>query len=154
MHGDLVGKPVTAERMHPMSRAIEQENSFLQVLLKLIPSEVIAVFIFIQGVMPPALLPHLVMAIFLVAITPVYLKRASGVSSAAQLVVSTLSLVVWIYAIGTGPLRFVHPPYYEPWHGAVALAVWTLVPPIFLTQRETPKRLTKKAPAPRARGRR
>jgi hypothetical protein len=40
--------------------------------------------------------------------------------------------VVWIYAMGTGPLRFVRPPYYEPWHGAVLLAVWTLVPPMLL----------------------
>jgi hypothetical protein len=39
---------------------------------------------------------------------------------------------VWIYAMGAGPLRFVHAPFYEPWHGAVALAVWTLVPPMFL----------------------
>ena len=137
-----------------MSRSIEQENSFLQVLLKLIPSEVIAVFIFIQGVMPPALLPHLVVALLLVAITPVYLRRASGVDSRAQLVVSTLSLVVWIYAIGTGPLRFVRPPYYEPWHGAVALAVWTLVPPIFLTSREESKGQRKRAHGQRAPGRR
>jgi hypothetical protein len=137
-----------------MGRSIEQENSFLQVLLKLIPSEVIAVFIFIQGVMPPALLPHLVVALLLVAITPIYLSRASGVTSRPQLIVSTLSLVVWIYAIGTGPLRFVRPPYYEPWHGAVALAVWTLVPPIFLTPREEPKGRQRKAPGPRARGRR
>jgi hypothetical protein len=137
-----------------VSRTIEQENSFLQVLLKLIPSEVIAVFIFIQGVMPPSLLPHLVMAVILVAITPVYLARASGVTSRAQLVVSTLSLVVWIYAIGTGPIRFIHRPYYEPWHGAVALALWTLVPPIFLTPRETPTRPRKKATGQRAQGRR
>ena len=137
-----------------MSRSIEQENSFLQVLLKLIPSEVIAVFIFIQGVMPAELLPHLVVAVLLVAITPVYLNRASGVTSRAQPIVSTLSLVVWIYAIGTGPLRFIRPPYYEPWHGAVALAVWTLVPPIFLTPGEAPNALRKRAPAPRARARR
>ncbi len=117
-----------------MGREIEQENSFLQVLLKLIPSEVIAVFIFIQGVMPRLLLPHLIVAVLLVAITPLYLARATGVRSRAQLVVSTLSLVVWIYAMGIGPFRFVRPPWYEPWHGAVALAVWTLVPPMFLTR--------------------
>jgi hypothetical protein len=117
-----------------MSRAIEQENSFLQVLLKLIPSEVIAVFIFIQGVMPRSLLPHLVVALLLVAITPVYLYWAGGVRSRPQLWISTLSLVVWIYAMGAGPLRFVRPPYYEPWHGAVLLAVWTLVPPMFLAR--------------------
>jgi hypothetical protein len=115
-----------------MSRSIDADNSFLQVLLKLIPSEVIAVFVFVQGVLPRVLTPHLVVTILLVAITPLYLSRAMGVRSRIQLVVSTVSLVVWIYAMGAGPLRFVHAPFYEPWHGAVALAVWTLVPPMFL----------------------
>jgi len=118
-----------------MGRSIEQDNSFLQVLLKLIPSEVIAVFIFVQGVMPGRLWPHLVMALVLVGLTPLYLSFAAGVKSRAQLVLSTCSMVVWIYAMGTGPLRFVRPPYYEPWHGAVLLALWTLVPPMILSQR-------------------
>jgi hypothetical protein len=61
-----------------MGRSIEQENSFLQVLLKLIPSEVIAVFIFIQGVMPRLLLPSLIVTLLLVAITPLYLARCRG----------------------------------------------------------------------------
>jgi hypothetical protein len=133
-----------------MGRSIEQENSFLQVLLKLIPSEVIAVFIFIQGVMPRLLLPSLVVTLLLVAITPLYLARAAGVTSRAQLVVSTLSLVVWIYAMGVGPLRFVRAPWYEPWHGAVALAVWTLVPPMFLA-RPSARPAPAVSPAPRAR---
>jgi hypothetical protein len=117
-----------------MGRTIEQENSFLQVLLKVIPSELIAVFIFVQGVLPRIFLPHLLIALVLVGITPLYLARAAGVKSRPQLVVSTLSFVVWIYAMGIGPLRFVRPPFYEPWHGAVALAVWTLVPPMFLAR--------------------
>ncbi len=121
-----------------MGRAIEEENSFLQVLLKLIPSEVIAVFIFIQGIMPRSLFPHLAIALLLVAITPVYLYWAGGVRSRPQLWISTLSLVVWIYAMGAGPLRFVRPPYYEPWHGAVLLAVWTLVPPMVLARAGRP----------------
>jgi hypothetical protein len=74
------------------------------------------------------------MALVLVALTPLYLSLAAGVKSRTQLILSTLSLVVWIYAMGTGPLRFVRPPYYEPWHGAVLLAVWTLVPPMLLTR--------------------
>ena len=119
-----------------MGRTIEQENSFLQVLLKLIPSEVIAVFIFVQGVLPRVLLPHLVVFLLLVAITPIYLSKAMRVRSLPQLIISTLSLVVWVYAIGAGPFRFLKPPFYEPWHGAVALAVWTLVPPMFLAGRD------------------
>jgi hypothetical protein len=140
-----------------MGRAIEQNNSFLQVLLKLIPSEVIAVFVFIQGVMPRQLLPHLVVTLLLVMLTPFYLSWAAGVRSRPQLVISTLSLVVWIYAMGIGPLRFVHAPFYEPWHGAVALAVWTLVPPMFLsrgTDSAAPARSStrrRRAASPRAR---
>ena len=139
-----------------MSREIQQENSFLQVLLKLIPSEVIAVFVFVQDVLPRQLLPHLVMALVLVALTPLYLSLATGVKSRTQLILSTLSLVVWIYAMGTGPLRFVRAPYYEPWHGAVLLAVWTLVPPMLLTrapEQGTPprKRTTKSAKRPNQR---
>jgi hypothetical protein len=80
------------------------------------------------------LLPHLVIALLLVSITPVYLYWAGGVRSRQQLVISTLSLVVWVYAMGVGPLRFVKPPWYEPWHGAVALALWTLIPPMFLSR--------------------
>jgi hypothetical protein len=141
-----------------MGRSIEQENSFLQVLLKLIPSEVIAVFIFVQGVMPGRLWPHLVMALVLVGLTPLYLSFAAGVKSRAQLALSTCSMVVWIYAMGTGPLRFVRPPYYEPWHGAVLLAVWTLVPPMILARAGTADgtrgaALPKAAPRPRARAR-
>ena len=115
-----------------MGRSIEQENSFLQVLLKLIPSELIAVFVFVQGVMPRLFWAHVAVVVVLVALTPLYLRRASGVRSRAQLVISTVSLVVWIYAMGAGPFRFIRPPFYEPWYGAVILAVWTLVPPMFL----------------------
>ena len=117
-----------------MSRSIEQENSFLQVLLKLIPSEVIAVFVFIQGVMPRLLAPQLVVSLLLVAMTPLYLRFAAEVRSRAQLLVSSLSLAVWIYALGLGPVRFIHSPYYEPWYGSVVLALWTLVPPMLLSR--------------------
>ena len=133
-----------------MGRSIEQDNSFLQVLLKLIPSEVIAVFVFIQGVMPRQLLPHVVVTVLLLALTPFYLSWAAGVRARPQLVISTLSLAVWIYAMGVGPLRFIRPPWYEPWHGAVALAIWTLVPPMFLSRgkSDAPGSARRGGPAP------
>jgi hypothetical protein len=116
-----------------MGRAIKREdNSFIEALLKLIPSEIIAVFIFLQGVLPERLIPHLVISLLLIGITPLYLYTAMGVRSAGQLVVSTLSMVVWIYALGQGPVRFLEAPIYEPWYGSVILAMWTLVPPMLL----------------------
>ena len=116
-----------------MGRAIKREdNSFIKALLKLIPSEIIAVFIFLQGVLPDRLIPHLVISLLLVGITPVYLYTAMGVRSGGQLVVSTLSMVVWIYALGQGPVRFLQSPIYESWYGSVILAMWTLIPPMLL----------------------
>ncbi len=126
-----------------MSRSIETDrSSFLEVLLKLIPSEVIAVHVFIQGVMPRVFWPTLVVFLLLAGITPLYLYWAMGVRSRPQLIVSTLSLVVWIYALGQGPFRFMRAPWWEPWYGSVLLALWTLVPPMFLTRAEA-------QPAPR-----
>ena len=126
-----------------MGRTIDTEkNTFFQVLLKLIPSEIIAVHVFVQGVMPRVFAPTLVVFLLLVGITPLYLYWAMGVRSRPQLVVSTLSLVVWIYALGQGPFRFMRAPWWEPWYGSVLLALWTLVPPMFLT------RAASAAPAP------
>ena len=122
-----------------MGRAIRREdNSFLNAVLKLIPSEVVAVFIFVQGILPASFLPHLVVSAVLVAMTPMYLRFAMGVRSPGQLVVSTVSMAVWIYALGQGPVRFLSSPYYEPWYGSLALALWTLVPPMLLFHRRGP----------------
>jgi len=116
-----------------MGRAIKREdNSFIKALLKLIPSEIIAVFIFLQGVLPDRLVPHLVISLLLVGITPLYLYTAMGVRAVGQLVVSTLSMIVWIYALGQGPVRFLKAPIYEPWYGSAILAIWTLIPPMLL----------------------
>jgi hypothetical protein len=120
-----------------MGRAIKREdNSFIKALLKLIPSEIIAVFIFLQGVLPDRLIPHLVISLLLIGITPLYLYTAMGVRSGGQLVVSTLSMVVWIYALGQGPVRFLEAPIYEPWYGSVILAMWTLIPPMLLYRKQ------------------
>jgi hypothetical protein len=120
-----------------MGRAIKREdNSFIKALLKLIPSEIIAVFLFLQGVLPDRLIPHLVISLLLIAITPLYLYTAMGVRSRGQLVVSTLSMVVWIYALGQGPVRFLDAPIYEPWYGSAILAIWTLIPPMLLYHRK------------------
>ena len=120
-----------------MGRAIKREdNSFIKALLKLIPSEIIAVFIFLQGVLPDRLIPHLVISLLLVGITPLYLYTAMGVRSRGQLAVSTLSMIVWIYALGQGPVRFLEAPIYEPWYGSVILAMWTLIPPMLLYRKQ------------------
>ena len=122
-----------------MGRAIRREdNSFIKALLKLIPSEIIAVFLFLQGVLPDQLIPPLVIGLLLIFMTPLYLYTAMGVRSAGQLVISTLSMIVWIYALGQGPVKYLEAPLYEAWYGSVALAIWTLIPPMLLYYRKNP----------------
>ena len=120
-----------------------EEPSFLKAVLKLIPGEVVAVFVFLQGILPRQLVPHLVISLLLVGLTPLYLRFALGVSFRPRLVISSLSVVVWIFALGSGPVQFLRPPYYERWYGSVALALWTLIPPMFLFgQKDSPRRKT------------
>jgi len=79
-----------------MRRFIDPDrNSFLETLLKLIPSEVIAAHVFIQGVMPWTFWPTLVVSL----------------------------LLVWIHALAQGPFRFIRSPWWEPWYGPVLLRV-------------------------------
>ena len=114
-----------------MGRTIRREdNRFLTALLKLIPSEVVAVYLFVLGILPAQLLPHLIVAAVLVVLTPLYLRFAMGVRAVSQLAVSTVSMLVWVFALRQGPVQFLS--WYQPWHGSVALAIWTLVPPMFL----------------------
>ncbi len=116
-----------------MARTIHRDtDSFLRAVLKLIPSELVAVFIFLQGVLPAHLLPHLLVSAALLALTPFYLRHAVGVTWRPQIVLSSVSLLVWMYAMWAGPFRFLRSPWYEPWYGSVVLAFWTLIPPMFL----------------------
>jgi len=136
-----------------MSRAIRREDGrFLTALLKLIPSEVVAVYLFVLGILPPRPVPHLVVAGLLVALTPLYLRFGMGVRSASQLAVSCISMLIWIYALGQGPVRFLEAPWYEPWYGSAALAIWTLIPPMFLYRGDGSGE--EQVPAPARKGRR
>lgn len=122
-----------------MARIISRQGaSFLRAILKLIPSEVVAVSVFLQGILPERLIPHLVVSGLLLLITPFYLRYAVGVSYRPQLVLASISLLVWMVAMGSGPLRFLRAPWYEPWYGSVLLALWTLIPPMFFYRRKPP----------------
>ena len=80
-------------------------------------------------------------SLLLVFMTPLYLYTAMGVRSAGQLVISTLSMIVWIYALGQGPVKYLKAPLYEAWYGSVALAIWTLIPPMLLYHRKNPAQI-------------
>lgn len=98
-------------------------------LFKYIPAEIVAGYIFAAG-----LLENLTKAgeiskfqwglflIFLI-LTPLYLWRVQKVQKLSQHIISALSFVVWVFALG-GPFSLFS--WYNPVYGAVLLPVFTL----------------------------
>lgn len=104
-------------------------------LLKLIPAEVVALYLTLDGVISSAAKGSTLETALWVAFgvglagTPLYLTRVAGVSNALQLAISTVSFVVWIFALG-GP--FALADWYTSWIAASVLAVFTFSVPIIL----------------------
>ena len=120
-----------------MARQIESTNTYKDILLKLIPSEIVAAFIVIDNSVSDPIYAKWIMtfsAVVLAILTPLYLWKIYGVRSKKQLVFTTLSLPVWLYSIG-GPFR--------QWHvhnssvASAGLVLWTLFVPLVFTTRAT-----------------
>jgi len=108
-------------------------------VLKHIPSEIVMAYVAIDGVLRTSYDPNipsekqtLLMLLWitlaaLTVITPFWLYRVMRVKRLSQLFVSTLSVPVWLFALG-GPFALLD--WYEPAFGAIILPLYTLVIPI------------------------
>jgi len=117
-----------------MAREIKTNQEYLGRLLKLIPSEIIAAYVAIQGFIPAnsAKWGLTIVSLVLLILTPIYLKMAQNVEKNSQIFVSTLSFVVWVYSMG-GP--FVLWNIHQPWISSAVLLLWTLfIPQLFKTK--------------------
>ncbi len=122
-----------------MSRTVKQSDDYLSRVLKYIPSEIVMAYIAIDGVLRTSYNPNvwserqtllrllwIVLAI-LTVITPLWLWRVMRVRRPGQLFISTLSVPVWLFALG-GPFALLD--WYEPAFGAIVLPLYTLIVPI------------------------
>lgn len=98
-------------------------------LFKYIPAELVAGYIFALGMIrkltetgETRALQWGLFAIFLI-LTPLYLCRVQKVMKISQLIISTVSFAVWVFALG-GPFSLCS--WYDPVYGAVLLPVFTL----------------------------
>ena len=113
-----------------MARQIKTTEEYLGRLLKLIPSEIIAAYMVVQGFIPveSAKWGLSIVSLVLLIITPFYLKYTQKVEKNTQIFVSTASFVIWVYAIG-GP--FVLWNIHRTWIASVLLLLWTTFIPQF-----------------------
>ena len=114
-----------------MPRAIKKSNIYQEKLLKLIPSEIVAAYLALQGIVPEE---HskwglLFISIILLILTPFYLKKFQNVTHWLQLTITTLSFIIWIYTLG-GPFELWG--LYIPWIGSIVMVIWTLIVPLLI----------------------
>ena len=100
-------------------------------LMKYIPSEVIALYLALEGVLKSSnqTYPSLHWAIFIfgIIVTSLYLWRIQRVSKKTQLLISTLAYCIWVFALG-GPFNTLS--WYQPIYGALLLPSFTFLIPI------------------------
>jgi hypothetical protein len=110
-------------------------DDYVTRLVKYIPAEIVAAFLVIDGILKAVtgVQANLYWLIFIVLLilTPLYTWRVTteaGLPVAyVQVVVSTLSFIVWVFAIG-GPFSLLS--WYQPVYGSILLILFTLIPPL------------------------
>jgi len=105
-------------------------DGYFDRLFKYIPAELVAGYIFVLGVVQQLtdageirIFQWLLFIIFCI-LTPLYLWRVQKVMKVQQHIISLLSFIVWVFALG-GP--FALSGWYNPVYGAILLPVFTLI---------------------------
>jgi len=116
-----------------------QMDLFLQNLVKLVPIEIIALFAVVKGMIPVTANPTSIWVFLgiLIVLVPFYVIFAMKVTKVSQIILMTIAFPIWILAIGGLPITGIN--FIEPWMLSVALALFTLIPPMFYGQRIQPE---------------
>jgi len=118
-------------------REIKENQNYRDRLLKLIPSEIVAAYMVLAGIIPekPARWGLLIISVILLVLVPFYLIIIQNVHRIVQVIFTTISFVVWVYSLG-GP--FEKWGIYLPWLSSVILVLWTLIVPLFVNPKPQP----------------
>jgi len=116
---------LTEGTTYPVTR-----DGYFDRLFKYIPAELVAGYIFVLGIVKQLTDAGEIMTfqwlLFLVfcILTPLYLWRVQKVMKFQQLLISLLSFIVWVFALG-GPFALYN--WYNPAYGSILLPVFTIL---------------------------
>ena len=122
-----------------MTRTVNRADNYMSRVLKYIPSEIVVAYISMDGILRTCYNPNLwadrqillkllwIISAILTVLTPLWLWRVMRVRRLSQLFISTISVPVWLFALG-GPFALLD--WYRPALGAIALPLYTLILPI------------------------
>ncbi len=114
-----------------MARSIKGTDQFKERLLKLIPSEIIAAYVAIQGLLVglSASIIWIVIAT-LVLLTFLYLHKVENVADMKHKLFATASFPIWVYAVA--PESILGSGLYQPQLASIVLVLWTLIIPLVI----------------------
>jgi hypothetical protein len=114
-----------------MEAGTADTNTYFDRVLKYIPADVVAAWIFISGVIATATAGPTETVLWIVFVivtilTALWTWRQTEPElgpATTQIVIATIAFVVWVFALG-GPFQAL--PFYQPWIGSVVLVLFTL----------------------------
>jgi hypothetical protein len=129
--------------MNTPVKAISDNSSYADKLIKLIPGEVVLAYLAIENFIPKddptAKWVEVVVSLVLLFVAiPLYLVKSMDVKRTRQVALTMGSFLVWLYTLG-GPFELwaasTGVGFYVPYIGSVALVLWTtLIPHAFKTK--------------------
>ncbi len=120
-----------------MTRQVTREDTYKDILLKLIPAEIVGAYIGIIGFLakPDGKYDWMIIAtcILLFVLTPFYLNRIYEIKKISQLVISAISFLIWTFSLNGGILITYYKLHTETFSMicSVIIILWTLIVPIF-----------------------
>jgi hypothetical protein len=131
----ITSKNRATTRATATTAAVQVPDEYLTKVLKLIPAEVVSLYVALAGIVGVAgqtvNAPLLFWIVFVVCLvgTPLYLMRIAKVSDTLQIGISTFAFIVWVFALG-GP--FASLGWYQPIYGALLLPIFTFFAPMIM----------------------
>ena len=127
----VIGKKDIEKERVPPTHIEPAPDTYRSRILKYIPAEVIALYVTLDALIRSSAKDHVglqwIIFGFCIIAVILYLWRVQKVSKWKQILISSVSFFVWIFAIG-GP--FVNLSMYDPLHGGILLPVYTFLIPI------------------------
>jgi len=118
-----------------LSKRDDDPGSYLDRLLKLIPTEVIAVYLVGIGILNQSNAPngaYVGWAIFclicVVVVRTIGTKPPNGRMDVVAVVIACISFVIWVYSMSDGPFsKYDH--FYQAWLSSLLILGWTFLVP-------------------------
>lgn len=130
------GAPLdSADLEKAVGTEVPRPDSYMERLLKYIPTEVVGVYLTLLGIIKTSAdkLPvqTWLWVLFFIGLvgTPLYLWWVASVTKKIQLAISTIAFLVWVFATGGGP--FAEYSWFLDVYGSMALVLFTFLAPMY-----------------------